>query len=131
MLEVLSLSVFILCALIGFLFLLSIVFAPCAKADAVVDLQWTAPTTNCDFTTLNDLAGYHVKWGFTPGVYTVELDVGNVTATPITLIGDVEVRYDPEKKRVVYEPVSIEPRTLVPRVIRHDERYTDDESSDA
>ncbi len=26
-------------------------------------------------------------------------------------------------KRVVYEPVSIEPRTLVPRVIRHDNRY--------
>ena len=47
------------------------------------------------------------------------------------LIGDVEVRYDPEKKRVVYEPVSIAPRTLVPRVIRHDERYADEDSSDA
>ncbi|MHB8423742.1 MAG: NADH-quinone oxidoreductase subunit C [Gammaproteobacteria bacterium] len=39
------------------------------------------------------------------------------------LSGNVEVRYDPEKKRVVYEPVSIEPRVLVPRVIRHDPRY--------
>jgi NADH-quinone oxidoreductase subunit C len=39
------------------------------------------------------------------------------------LIGNVEVRYDPEKGRVVYEPVSIEPRVLVPRVIRHDNRY--------
>lgn len=39
------------------------------------------------------------------------------------LIGTVEMRYDPEKRRVVYEPVSIEPRTLVPRVIRHDNRY--------
>lgn len=47
------------------------------------------------------------------------------------LIGDVEVRYDPEKKRVVNEPVSIEPRTLVPRVIRHDERYADEDASDA
>ena len=28
------------------------------------------------------------------------------------------MRYDPIKQRVVYEPVSIEPRTLVPRVIR-------------
>ncbi len=36
------------------------------------------------------------------------------------LIGNVEVRYDAEKGRVVYEPVSIEPRTLVPRVIRGD-----------
>jgi NADH-quinone oxidoreductase subunit C len=39
------------------------------------------------------------------------------------LIGNVEVRYDPEKRRVVYQPVSIEPRTLVPKVIREDNRY--------
>jgi NADH-quinone oxidoreductase subunit C len=39
------------------------------------------------------------------------------------LSGNVEVRYDPEKKRVVYEPVSIEPRVLVPKVIRDDHRY--------
>ena len=37
--------------------------------------------------------------------------------------GNVEVRYDPDKGRVVYEPVSIEPRTLVPKVIRDDNRY--------
>lgn len=39
------------------------------------------------------------------------------------LIGNVEMRYDPIKQRVVYEPVSIEPRVLVPRVIREDSRY--------
>jgi NADH-quinone oxidoreductase subunit C len=39
------------------------------------------------------------------------------------LIGTVEVRYDAEKGRVAYEPVSIEPRTLVPKVIRDDNRY--------
>src|SRR5690606_36405264 len=39
--------------------------------------------------------------------------------------GHVEVRYDPEKGRVVYQPVTIEPRTLVPRVIRRDHRYMD------
>ncbi|HEX9207826.1 MAG TPA: NADH-quinone oxidoreductase subunit C [Steroidobacteraceae bacterium] len=39
------------------------------------------------------------------------------------LSGNVEVRYDPTRGRVVYEPVSIEPRTLVPRVIRDDNRY--------
>jgi NADH-quinone oxidoreductase subunit C len=33
------------------------------------------------------------------------------------------VRYDESRQRVVYEPVSIEARTLVPRVIRHDNRY--------
>ena len=40
------------------------------------------------------------------------------------LIGQVEMRYDEEQERVVYEPVSIEPRTLVPRVIRDDGRFT-------
>src|SRR6185503_13920007 len=42
------------------------------------------------------------------------------------LIGNVEMRYDPAKGRVVYEPVSIEPRTLVPKVIRDDARYEPD-----
>jgi NADH-quinone oxidoreductase subunit C len=36
------------------------------------------------------------------------------------LSGEVEMRYDPDKKRVVYQPVSIEPRVLVPRVIREE-----------
>ena len=40
------------------------------------------------------------------------------------LIGQVEMRYDEEQERVVYEPVSIEPRTLVPRIIREDGRFT-------
>lgn len=34
------------------------------------------------------------------------------------LIGTVEMRYDESKRRVVYQPVTIEPRVLVPRVIR-------------
>jgi NADH-quinone oxidoreductase subunit C len=33
------------------------------------------------------------------------------------------MRYDPEQQRVVYEPVTVEPRVLVPRVIRDDSRY--------
>jgi NADH-quinone oxidoreductase subunit C len=49
--------------------------------------------------------------------------VGHPFRKDFPLIGNVEVRYDPEKGRVVYEPVSIEPRTLVPRVIRDDNRY--------
>ena len=43
------------------------------------------------------------------------------------LIGNVTVRYDEEKGRVIYEPVEIEPRVLVPRVIREDSRYQADE----
>ncbi len=50
--------------------------------------------------------------------------IGHPFRKDFPLIGNVEMRYDPEKQRVVYEPVSIEPRVLVPRVIRDDQRYT-------
>ncbi|TCV97412.1 NADH dehydrogenase subunit C [Luteibacter rhizovicinus] len=46
--------------------------------------------------------------------------VGHPFRKDFPLIGNVEVRYDPEQKRVIYEPVSIEPRVLVPRTIRND-----------
>ena len=49
--------------------------------------------------------------------------IGHPFRKDFPLIGNVEVHYDPQLKRVVYAPVSIEPRTLVPRVIRHDNRY--------
>ncbi|MBL1320805.1 MAG: NADH-quinone oxidoreductase subunit C [Methylophaga sp.] len=49
--------------------------------------------------------------------------VGHPFRKDFPLIGNVEMRYDADKKRVVYEPVSIEDRTLVPRVIRDDNRY--------
>ncbi len=49
--------------------------------------------------------------------------VGFAFRKDFPLIGNVEVRYDPDKKRVIYEPVSIEPRVLVPRTIRDDSRY--------
>ena len=49
--------------------------------------------------------------------------VGHPFRKDFPLIGNVEMRYDPERGRVVYEPVSIEPRVLVPRVIRKDNRY--------
>lgn len=46
--------------------------------------------------------------------------IGHPFRKDYPLVGNVEMRYDPQKKRVVYEPVSIEPRVLVPRVIRSD-----------
>ncbi|QIK37161.1 NADH-quinone oxidoreductase subunit C [Caldichromatium japonicum] len=49
--------------------------------------------------------------------------VGHPFRKDFPLSGHVEMRYDPELGRVVYEPVSIEPRVLVPRVIRADARY--------
>ena len=49
--------------------------------------------------------------------------IGHPFRKDFPLIGNVEVRYDADKQRVVYEPVSIEQRTLVPKVIRDDNRY--------
>ena len=49
--------------------------------------------------------------------------VGHPFRKDFPLIGNVEVRYDPEQARVVYEPVSIDPRVGVPRVVRDDARY--------
>ena len=49
--------------------------------------------------------------------------IGHPFRKDFPLSGQVEVRYDAAQQRVVYEPVQIEPRTLVPRVIRDDHRY--------
>lgn len=57
--------------------------------------------------------------------------VGHPFRKDFPLVGNVEMRYDPQKKRVVYEPVTIEPRVLVPRVIRHDNRYVAHAADDA
>ncbi len=53
--------------------------------------------------------------------------VGHPFRKDFPLVGNVEMRYDPERERVVYEPVSIEPRVLVPRVKRADNRYLADQ----
>jgi len=53
--------------------------------------------------------------------------VGHPFRKDFPLVGNVEMRYDPERARVVYEPVSIEPRVLVPKVRRADNRYLADE----
>jgi len=52
--------------------------------------------------------------------------VGHPFRKDFPLIGNVEVSYDADKGRVAYQPVSIEPRTLVPKVIRNDNRYSAD-----
>ena len=49
--------------------------------------------------------------------------VGHPMRKDFPQIGQVEMRYDPEQKRVIYQPVSIEPRVNQPRVIRDDSRY--------
>jgi NADH-quinone oxidoreductase subunit C len=59
--------------------------------------------------------------------------VGHPFRKDFPLIGNVEVRYDPEAKRVVYEPVtSVTPRVTVARVVREDSRWRSarDEAAD-
>ncbi|HVJ58940.1 MAG TPA: NADH-quinone oxidoreductase subunit C [Burkholderiaceae bacterium] len=46
--------------------------------------------------------------------------VGHPFRKDFPVSGYVEMRYDPEQKRVIYQPVSIEPREIVPRVIREE-----------
>lgn len=45
--------------------------------------------------------------------------IGHPFRKDFPLIGEVEMRYDATAERVIYEPVSIAPRTLVPKVIKH------------
>lgn len=49
--------------------------------------------------------------------------IGHPFRKDFPISGHVEMRYDPEKHRVIYEPVSIDPRVLVPRKYREDNRY--------
>jgi NADH-quinone oxidoreductase subunit C len=49
--------------------------------------------------------------------------IGHPFRKDFPLIGEVEMRYDATVQRCIYEPVSILPRTLVPKVIREDHRY--------
>ncbi len=44
--------------------------------------------------------------------------IGHPFRKDFPISGHVEMRYDPEQKRVIYEPVTIEPREITPRVVR-------------
>ena len=56
--------------------------------------------------------------------------VGHPFRKDFPLVGNVEMRYDPKKKRVIYEPVTIEPRVLVPRVIRKTTRRSEEAAAE-
>ena len=46
--------------------------------------------------------------------------IGHPFRKDFPISGNVEMRYDPEQKRVVYQPVTIEPREVTPRIVRED-----------
>ena len=58
----------------------------------------------------NDLRRILTDYGF----------IGHPFRKDFPVTGYVEMRYDPEQKRVIYQPVTIEPREVIPRVIRED-----------
>ncbi len=95
------------------------------KLDSVVDV-W--PSANWFEREAFDLFG--ILFDGHPDLRRILTDygfIGHPFRKDFPLTGHVEVRYDPERGRVVYQPVTIEPRTLVPRVIRDDARYADDQ----
>ena len=54
--------------------------------------------------------------------------IGHPFRKDFPISGNVEMRYDPDQQRVIYQPVTIEPREIVPRIVR-EENYADSESS--
>ena len=51
--------------------------------------------------------------------------IGHPFRKDFPISGHVEMRYDPEQKRVIYQPVTIEPREVTPRVVR-EEHYAEE-----
>ncbi|MGR8947478.1 MAG: NADH-quinone oxidoreductase subunit C, partial [Gammaproteobacteria bacterium] len=104
------------------------------RLDSVVDI-W--PSANWYEREVFDLFG--VLFNNHPDLRRILTDygfIGHPFRKDFPLEGHVEVRYDEEQKRVVYQPVTIENRVLVPRVIRNDNRFgqvatsTESESQD-
>ncbi len=52
--------------------------------------------------------------------------IGHPFRKDFPISGNVEMRYDPDQKRVIYQPVTIEPREITPRIVR-EENYADSE----
>jgi len=52
--------------------------------------------------------------------------IGHPFRKDFPISGNVEMRYDPDQRRVIYQPVTIEPREITPRIVR-EENYADSE----
>ena len=98
------------------------VFAPDDELPVVASLIDTWPSANWyereafDFFGIlfdghNDLRRILTDYGF----------IGHPFRKDFPVSGYVEMRYDPEQKRVIYQPVTIEPREITPRVIREEQ----------
>lgn len=97
------------------------VFAPDNDAPAVPSVVDVWPSADWFEREAFDLFG--ILFDGHPDLRRILTDygfIGHPFRKDFPLSGNVEVRYDPERGRVVYQPVTIEPRVLAPKVIRDD-----------
>jgi hypothetical protein len=82
--------------MVTLLLIISLVLIGCGEVAGVegigsgsnsVMLSWTAPTTNEDGSTLDDLAGYKLYYGNAPGIYSQVITVGDFTTSEIGGLG--------------------------------------------
>ena len=100
-------------------------FAPVDDLPVVSSLTGLWPVANWFEREAFDLFG--IVFNGHPDLRRILTDygfIGHPFRKDFPLIGNVEVRYDADRRRVIYEPVtSVEPRVNVPRVLRDDARY--------
>lgn len=99
------------------------VFAPDEALPVVPSVHSIWPTANWFERECFDLFG--IVFEGHPDMRRILTDygfIGHPFRKDFPLSGHVEVRYDPEQRRVIYQPVSIEPREVTPRIVR-DESY--------
>lgn len=98
------------------------VFLPNDEFPVIPTLFTTWPTVNWFEREAFDL--YGIVFEGHPDLRRLLTDygfIGHPFRKDFPISGYVEMRYDPEQKRVIYQPVTIEPREIVPRVVREDD----------
>ena len=95
------------------------VFAPSSEVPVIASVIGIWPAANWYEREAFDLFG--IVFPGHPDLRRILTDygfVGHPFRKDFPVSGTVEMRYDPEQQRVIYQPVTIEPREIVPRIVR-------------